>query len=625
MALIGDPMRLGQVLINIGNNAVKFTDSGEVVIAAECVEEEKDDVTLRFTVTDTGIGMTPEQQARLFQSFAQADTSTTRKFGGTGLGLAICKRLTELMGGDISVTSEAGVGSCFTFDVRLEKQHDDAQPVIETMVAAEQVRILVVDDNKTAREISTSMLQSFGYRVDDASGGEQALAMIAEADKQDPYQVVIMDWRMPVLDGVETISRMQSSTQLQHFPKVIMATAYGREEVVEASAEVTVDTVLVKPVTLPRLHDSVMMALGHSDGSKSRSIAPKEVSDDIKQQLRGARVLLVEDNKINQELALELLTSHGLTVEVAGNGQEALESLEHEEFDGVLMDCQMPVLDGYSATRKIREQARFRDLPVIAMTADAMSGDREKVLAAGMNDHIAKPVDVVKTFTTMALWITPGTAGGVPADAAGNTADVAAQSLELPVLDSIDTRAGLARTNGNIALYRKLLGVFADDYADFQGDYAVACADTMEAGRAVRLAHNLKGTAGNIGAGGVQRAAGVLEEAGRAGQPVEDALQSVAQALEPVLADINRSRLQPTAEVSTTTFIAAAAIETLQEIAAMAAANDPQAIKPAAELALTAGPGGFSERCSQLQGLLEVYDFEAALELIDDLCSQLRR
>jgi signal transduction histidine kinase/DNA-binding response OmpR family regulator/HPt (histidine-containing phosphotransfer) domain-containing protein/HAMP domain-containing protein len=618
MTLVGDPMRLGQVLINVGNNAVKFTESGEVVISAEVVDDGEDEVTLLFKVSDTGIGMTQEQQDKLFQSFAQADTSTTRKFGGTGLGLAICKRLTELMGGEISVESEAGQGSCFSFSVRLQKQHGESEPVLHSITETGDLRILVVDDNKTAREISTSILHSFGFRIDEASGGEQALAMIEEADASDPFQVVIMDWKMPVLDGVETIARMQSLAQLTQPPQVIMATAYGREEVVEAAAGISIGAVLVKPITLSRLHDSVMMVLGHSDGASRRSIAPRDVSDEIKEQLRGARVLLVEDNKINQELACELLSAHGMGVKIASNGQEALDILDQETFDGVLMDCQMPVMDGYTATRKIREQARFAHLPVIAMTANAMSGDRKKVLDAGMNDHIAKPISVVKMFATLADWITPGTAETVePQNLPEHSGRPTTLAGELPNLTSIDTRAGLARTNGNPKLYRKLLGIFAEDYPDFGNDFLRAQQNRDDSGEATRLAHTLRGTAGNIGAGALGRAAGQLEDQSRAGMDTTQALREVVSALTPVLSGIQGLSDAADDSGNRTAFTPADAIQMLQQISTMAKQSDSEAIKLVAELTLLAGPVDFIEQAGKLQDVLDRYDFDAALPLIE--------
>ncbi|MEP5765131.1 MAG: response regulator [Halieaceae bacterium] len=616
MALVGDPLRLGQVLINIGNNAVKFTETGEVVISTELLEETEDEAVLLFKVRDTGIGMTPEQQDKLFQSFSQADTSTTRKFGGTGLGLAICKRLTELMNGKIGVESEAGKGSSFYFTVRLEKQHADAQEVFHTAAELDDLRMLVVDDNKTARDIISATLVSLGFRVDLAHDGEESLTMIAEADADDPYGVVIMDWKMPVMDGVEAITRIQASTTLAHPPQVIMATAYGREEVVKAAANISVGTILVKPITLPRLYDAVMMVLGHSDGSPRRSTVLREVPDEVVAQLRGAHLLLVEDNTINQELACELLNTRGIQTTVAGNGQEALDILEQETFDGVLMDCQMPVMDGYTATRKIREQERFEHLPVIAMTANVMSGDREEVLAAGMNDHIAKPVDVVRMFATLANWITPGESVKSAQEGATENSSHAKDTKDvLPTLPSLDTRAGLARTGGNFELYLKLLRMFVDDFRDFNAGFERALENSEDPSEATRLAHNLKGVAGSLGATKVQDAASVLEAKSRAGDDTQEALGQLTSALGPALADIQTLPKAGENAGGDKAFTPEQAATVLQRISAAVSEHDPVATRLVDELVIVDAPGDFANKCGELRAAIDRYDFDAASEL----------
>ncbi|MES2951800.1 MAG: PAS domain S-box protein [Pseudomonadota bacterium] len=412
-ALRGDPLRLGQILINLGNNAVKFTDAGEIVIGIEKVSEAKDDgedVELHFWVKDSGIGMTPEQCAKMFQSFSQADASTTRKYGGTGLGLAISKNLVEAMGGRIWVESEAGKGSSFHFHARFGVQD---QPMARRMFTADEllgVRVLVVDDNASAREILSAMARSFGLEVDAAWNGAQALQMVAQADhKALPYDLVLMDWKMPAMDGVEAVRQLREE-HLSQVPTIIMVTAYGREEALGNAQQrgVTLNTVLTKPVTASTLLEAIGETLGKGLVVETRSSEKAVTHNEAMAQLAGARVLLVEDNEMNQELALELLANAGVEVVLANHGQEALDILVKDNtFDGVLMDCQMPVMDGYAATRAIRSNPRFKDLPIIAMTANAMAGDREKVLEAGMWDHIAKPLNVAEMFATIAKWIKP--------------------------------------------------------------------------------------------------------------------------------------------------------------------------------------------------------------------------
>jgi len=410
-ALRGDPLRLGQVMINLGNNAVKFTDHGEIVVGIDKVAQDVNGIELHFWIKDSGIGMTPEQCGKMFQSFSQADASTTRKYGGTGLGLAISKNLVELMQGRIWVESQPGLGSVFHFHARFGVQ---ANPQPRRMFKADELhglRVLVVDDNASAREILATMAQNFGLVVDVATDGTQALDLLAQAEKNAlPYNLVLMDWKMPVMDGVETIRQLQG---LSSVPSVIMVTAYGREEALGSALQrgVALKTVLTKPVTSSTLLEAIAEAMDKGIVTDSRAHEKADTHNQAMTQLAGARVLLVEDNDMNQELALELLGNAGMSVVLANNGQEALDILaQGSHFDGVLMDCQMPVMDGYTATREIRKNPVYKDLAVIAMTANAMAGDKEKVLQAGMWDHIAKPLNVAEMFATLAKWIKPGKA-----------------------------------------------------------------------------------------------------------------------------------------------------------------------------------------------------------------------
>ncbi|MDS4014629.1 MAG: response regulator [Candidatus Accumulibacter sp.] len=542
-ALIGDPLRLGQVLINLGNNAVKFTDAGEIVVGVERMAPEKEsgeEVQLHFWVRDTGIGMTPEQCGKMFQSFSQADASTTRKYGGTGLGLAISKNLVELMSGRIWVESEAGKGSAFHFTARFGLQ---AEPMPRRMFRADELqglRVLVVDDNASAREILSTMARTFGLEVDVASNGQEALGLLADAEKRElPYDLVLLDWKMPVMDGIETMHRLQDGA-LARIPAVIMVTAYGREEAAGSAEQrgITLRSVLSKPVTPSTLLEAIGEALGKGIVTETRAAERADNSADAMARLRGARLLLVEDNEMNQELATELLTQAGIEVVVAGNGQVALDVLARDaRFDGVLMDCQMPVMDGYTATREIRKKPEFSDLPVIAMTANAMAGDREKVLEAGMCDHIAKPLDVAEMFATIARWVKPS--GGTAAEMVVPQT-VAAPSPErgLPDLPGIDVRAGMATTMNNEKLYLRMLQKFCDGQSDFLAQFAAA-RQGEDPSAPERLAHTLKGTAGNIGARGVQAVAAELEAACKAqgdAERIEQLLADVAMALSPVVA-----------------------------------------------------------------------------------------
>ncbi len=494
-ALVGDPLRLGQVLLNLGSNAVKFTDSGEIIVGVQVLEQDDASARLRFEVRDTGIGMSAQQQQRLFQPFTQADSSTSRRYGGTGLGLAISRHLVHLMGGELAVESAPVRGSCFHFELRFALQAGaDAQPPPRSDEALFGTRVLVVDDNASARELLTRMSQALGLQVDAAANGEEALTRVRHADASDqPYELLLLDWKMPRMDGVACAQALVERAALRHpAPVVIMATAFGREEVRQRLAErlVKVGALLTKPVTPSALLDACAVALGRTPVARTRSAQRAEALVDHRAALAGARVLLVEDNPFNQELAVDLLSRAGVVVSIASDGQRALDVLARERFDAVLMDCQMPVMDGYAATRALRERPSLRTLPVIAMTANAMVGDREAVIAAGMNDHIAKPIVVAEMFATLAKWVKP---------------------TRSPVTNGIDTLRGLANTGGDSEFYRRMLGLFREREGDFVQRFRAARAQG-DAQAAMRAAHDLKSEAGTLGMHGLERSAATLEQ-----------------------------------------------------------------------------------------------------------------
>ena len=416
--LMGDPLRLGQVIANLINNAIKFTEHGEVYLKVELQEQVGERARLRFSVKDTGIGMTPEQAARLFQPFSQADTSTTRKHGGTGLGLTICRRLVELMGGEIWLESEPGVGSTFLFTVSVGVASGPARE----RIVPEQLRTvsaLVVDDNAAARDILVHALDGFCARVDAVSSGEEAIAAVKQHDSGQPYDVIFMDWRMPGLDGIEAARLIKQDPELKTHPAVVLVTAFGREEVREEAERVQMDGFLLKPVTTSMLVDT-LVGLFAGTGQDRTALAP--AVDRHADRLRGVRILLAEDNEINQQIAVELLEGVGATVEVANDGVEAVRKMLEQpappNVDVVLMDLQMPEMDGYQATRKIRSDPRFASFPIIAMTAHATIEERQKCLEAGMNGHVSKPIDPSALFETLERFVAP-TVKGPSAAAAG--------------------------------------------------------------------------------------------------------------------------------------------------------------------------------------------------------------
>ncbi len=531
-SLVGDPLRMGQIITNLVNNAVKFTEKGEIRVSVEQVERTGDKVHLKFTVKDTGIGMTREQADKLFQPFTQADMSTTRKHGGTGLGLTICRRLVELMGGRIWLESEPGAGSSFFFTVWLGVGSElRGRRVIPEALST--LRMLVVDDNAAARDILVDALRSISPSVGAVASGPEAIAAVRQHDAAEPFDVLFMDWRMPEMDGLQATRRIRQDEDLRHQPAVVMVTAFDREEVREEAEKLRMQGFLVKPVTRSAIVDVLVNIYAPAEKAKASPGAGTQSS-----RLSGARILLAEDNEINQQIAVELLEGEGARVTVAGNGRDAVEKLmaAPAAFDLLLMDLQMPEMDGYQATARIRADARFKSLPIIAMTAHATLEERQRCLASGMNDHVAKPIDPAALFETVARFYRPvaGRLPRAPGPAAGSEPSDAVP--ELPEMEGLDTAAGLSRVAGNRKLYARLLRQFLEQH----GNAAASIAQSLETGdvaTAERLAHTVKGVAGNLGAVKIQAAAAELEKAIHdCGGPerIERSRLALAAALAPV-------------------------------------------------------------------------------------------
>ena len=533
-SLVGDPLRLGQVLVNLANNAIKFTDHGEIVVSTELVSLGKKNAEIKFAVRDTGVGLTEEQTARLFTSFSQADTSITRKYGGTGLGLTISKRLVEMMGGKIWVESTPGVGSTFFFTAFFGIGREEGRSRHLPPPDLRGIKALVVDDNPTSREIFQGMLESFSFDVTLAASGQEGLEEIEKSIGARPYDLVVMDWKMPGLDGIEASKRIKHNSRLTRNPAIVLVTAYGREEIMWQAEAAGLDGFLIKPISPSVMFDTIMLAMGKDSPKDLQPADRKEQPLELLRSLEGARILLVEDNEINQQVAVELLGGVGACVTVTGNGREAVEKLAAwpTDFDVVLMDLQMPEMDGYQAAAKIRADAQFANLPVIAMTAHATVEERQLCLAAGMNDHIAKPIDPTALFETVARYYKPSIHGAPPVAPVAEGED-AETDPDLPEVEGLETTAGLLRVAGNRKLYKKLLLQFVEqqaDAADLVGQ-AFAAGDTATA---ERLAHTVKSVAGTIGAGAVQAAAAEIEKAIRErGGP--DRIESLRSRLAEVL------------------------------------------------------------------------------------------
>jgi CheY-like chemotaxis protein/HPt (histidine-containing phosphotransfer) domain-containing protein len=519
--LVGDPLRLGQVLINYANNAIKFTEHGEVGIAVGVqhgADVPQDSVMLRFEVRDTGIGLNAEQQSRLFRSFQQADASTTRRYGGTGLGLAICKSLAQAMGGDVGLASEPGQGSRFWFTARL--QRGVAAATAPQPVSLCGAHILVVDDNRNAAQAMSEMLRLVGFEVETAYSGAQALELIARTRHDaKPFDVLLLDWQMPDMDGLET---MQSVLDLglARKPMTLLVTGYGHEDIAERTRALGIGEVLLKPVTGSVLVDAMMrLATGAAPGYRPALPSSFDADAVDLEPLRGARVLLVEDNEFNQQVARELLIDFGFVVDVAEDGRQALRAVAQTTatkapYDIVLMDMQMPVMDGVEASRILRQDPAQQWLPIVAMTANAMQVDRERCVAAGMNDFVTKPVEPAALRRVLQRWIKPR-AGLGSASAAGadkgpvsiEPVDVLALLREVP---GLDVDRGLSQVMGRSQLYVKLLRKFVAGQRTAVQVIRQAIAD-QDWVLAKREVHTLKGLAGTIAALSLQRQVGRLE------------------------------------------------------------------------------------------------------------------
>jgi PAS domain S-box-containing protein len=516
-ALVGDPLRLGQILINLSNNAVKFTDTGEIVVSTELVKKNGAQATLKFSVRDTGIGMTAEQATKLFQPFAQADSSTTRKYGGTGLGLTISKRLAEMMGGEIWVESEHGQGSTFSFTANFGLGKEKAKKRFKPSPDLRGMKVLVVDDNASSRGIFQEMLEAFSFEVSVAASGEEGITELENADEDRPFELVIMDWKMPGMGGIEASQRIKSHTGLSKIPAIVMVTAYGREEVMQQAEAVGLEGFLLKPVSPSMLFDATMQAFGEAVPEISQVAQKHEQEAEALNHIRGAHVLLVEDNEINQQVAREILEGAGLNVALATDGQEAVNAVKENNYDVVLMDVQMPVMDGYTATREIRKDERFKELPIIAMTAHAMAGDEAKSLESGMNGHVAKPIDPDQLFSTLQKWIKPSEKRvqvqkpEVPLESLESDQTESDEEQLPESLPGFDLSAGLERLRGNKRLYRKLLLDFGAKYTEVAGEIHKAL-DSKDLEQAHSLIHNLKGLAGNLAATDLQTASVNLEK-----------------------------------------------------------------------------------------------------------------
>jgi CheY-like chemotaxis protein len=624
-ALIGDPLRLRQILINLLSNALKFTETGDILVKVQSLDQTRSRARLRFSVRDSGIGIPENKLGTLFDSFTQADGSTTRKYGGTGLGLAICKQLAELMGGGIHADSEPGKGSTFWFELPFERQAPEQEKSYRLSVDLRGQRALVTDDNRMGREILSETMLSFGFEVGTAADGEEALAQLhAAVDEGRPYDLVLMDWKMPGMDGIETSRRIRATPEFRDIP-IVMVTAFGREHEREQGEGIGIDAFLTKPVQQSVLFDTLMLVFEQASGEKGTARAMVTRKSARVVGLHGAHLLLAEDNLINQEVAVGILSAEGIGVDLANNGREAVDMAGRKRYDAVLMDMQMPEMDGYEAARRIRADAALADLPIIAMTAHAMEGDRKKCLEAGMNDYVTKPIDTKQLFDVLGKWVS--VAAEPIEGAAPEPRAQAPATAEMPSLPGFDPVDALQRLGGNERLYRKLL-------ADMARNHSRDCEQIQEAlkagdpGAARHIAHTLKGIAGNLSAAEVHETAAAMESVlismaeGAEGVDAEDRLAKLAQAMGRAVDNIRSMPPQPSESVQAKPVEGVSApeldktqiAEIARQVKEAAEDGDVDEVTQAIEL-LPAG----SEHRTGFMAMADDFDFDGLVESATEL------
>jgi PAS domain S-box-containing protein len=629
--LVGDPLRLGQVLVNLGMNAAKFTRQGEIVVGVDLREVHEHTAVLEFSVTDTGIGMTEAQLSKLFQSFSQADGSITRRYGGTGLGLAISKQLVEMMGGAIAVQSTVGAGSRFSFTATFEIGSELGAREQTATPSLRGRRVLVVDDNAVACEVLAEMVASFGAQVETASSGIAALdALVVASDAGKPVDLVLMDWRMPGWDGVETTRHIRGDARIAATPAILMVTAYSRDDVITESTRVHLDGFLSKPVSASMLYDTLLNALypAFVQGAalpQKHEIPEPDGGYDLA-SLTGARVLLVEDNAINREVALEFLAQAPIQVDVACDGNEAVACVRRTHYDLVLMDIQMPGMDGLTATRVIRSIAGFESLPIVAMTAHAMARDQDASREAGMNGHLTKPIDLTELMHVLLTWIGPSMAKRVAPmpDATPGAHPVERpaerrQLKSLPRLAGVDWQVALQRTNRNPALLYKLVQNFREDYAQSAQALLEAAGHGGDLKKIEHIAHGLKSAAAYLGAGNLSWLAREVERAVRRGAD-DEALALVpdlAGTLEAVVAGF--AQLEMPARTSADVSDPAMLAQLMNRLADLLRADDARALEAVADLQAAIGTTSTGNELAALRSAVADIEYGSALNQLEAL------
>jgi signal transduction histidine kinase/DNA-binding response OmpR family regulator len=626
--LVGDALRFRQVLTNLVGNAFKFTHAGEVVLRVEpasAVSENEDQVTLRVTVMDSGIGIPLEQQDKLFQAFTQADSSTSRQYGGTGLGLAISRRLARLMNGDLTFESVHGIGTTFYFTARFTL---DAQPPASARALPSTLAdrpALIVEDSPTSRELLETLLESWSVPVIAVASAEEGLALLEEGNRQDsanPFGLVILDWMLPGMNGLEAAGRIRNRSETRTLPIIITSAYAGKEEETKCS-ELGVNVFLRKPVTASSLFDAVVASQGAGVYATRRGL-----DGPLEREFDGVVALLAEDNDANQMVATELLGRLGITLDIACNGREAIAMAQATptRYAAILMDMQMPELDGLAATRALRTEPRFATVPIIAMTANAMKVDLDACLAAGMNDYITKPIDRRRLVATLRRWlparpadpklgIVPHVPPEVPPAPAESVANTDSRVEAVPVLEGVDVIDTLRRLEIDRATLERMLLRFADGQQETL-DALRSAVIAGDGAMAARHAHAIAGAAGNLGADGLRAAAKTLEQAGRAGRSdLADLLAVVEERATVVLRSIETLRppADREADAALSPFDPAAAGAALDRLTAALDNYDVSGASGAlVELGKSSLPPWAADDLRRLRGCVDGYEYDEA-------------
>jgi len=624
--LIGDPLRLNQILINLSNNAIKFTSDGEIIIKAEVAKKENNRIKILFTVKDSGIGLSQEQVGNLFKSFSQADASTTRKYGGTGLGLAISKSLAELMGGEIWVESKVGKGSSFLFTIWFESGKEKTTHHLLPAIDLRGMKVLVCDDNEASCEILKEALESFSFHVVTVTSGKEAIREL-EKNADDPFELVLMDWKMPELNGLDAVKLIKSDKKIEAPPVIIMVTAYNSLEISSEAEKIGVANTLIKPVSYSTLFDTIMQSFGKKEVRKKSRTDVHVLSDDLLAKLKGAKVLLVEDNEINQDVATGMLEAVGITAEIANNGKIAVEMVKASgnpsKYELIIMDLQMPEMDGYEASRQINKLEDFKHIPIFAMTADAVTGVKENCFKAGMIDFVSKPIVPEKLYSTLAKWIKSkaGNEAGTPAPSSTTEKK---KTTALPAIEGLNLTDGLNRMNNNTELYLNLLTKFSKNYSGFVSELKSSLAKE-NAEESKRMVHTLKGVAGNIGAEGLHQFMIGLETKLKQQTKIDlnAELSALENLLNPLLASINQ--VLNKGETTKSKTAAETKIDPnqlkklLEELRPLVLDNDFEASAKAKALAELTANSTFATDAKSINASITNYDYEAALKVLDKL------